>query len=702
LTVTTDVAGWTVVTPSADSRIVYVSNSALGNDTNNGLSALTPVKTLGKAYSLLRSGYPDQMLLKRGESFYGQLADPALPDSDEWRKSGRSASEPMVIGAYGIGDRPKIRTGVEFGLTTYNKSDGTRSVNNLFIMSLDLFPETFNHDNGTQNTDGIRLYAQGENYLIEDCKISGYQENIVLGATQAGLRNVTIRRNVITNAHAFSTNNTADPNYSKSLNSHGLYIGGLSTGVVAEENIFDHNGWRDGVETDRDTAKNHNVYVYAGTNVTVRNNVITRGGYYGIKMNAGGTVTNNFFAKSPEFVYLENPALIDNNVMTEPSSIPTLNRGIGINTYNASNATISGNLITRANNTNASGIAGIQLAHSTSVVSSATVENNIVYDWRNGLLVNTKGNGNASVVIRNNQFQMLENGTAAGRHDSTGPIANFAYSGNVYRSGTSTTSNKWMGSSVSLNTWKTNTGETTAEYRTISYPDPGRSIGGYATVAGSGSTFESYIAAAMLMDKSTWNQALLAPAVNNWFRAGFGMSLPGVPTVSGAVFSNQRLPISVDLTFTTDIGVAPAPTALTLLNQTTGQLAVPSSVTYSSSTRTAKFLYNAALADGSYLASFGAGFAFSFKSLSADATGDGRVGTGDFNALSGNFGGTNKTFSQGDFNYDGNVNSADFTIFQANYGRVITTPAPLIIAPTSSPFGPVPIASDEGPLDFPV
>src|SRR6266705_2770789 len=52
-----DANGWTVFTPSADTMAIYVSNST-GNDANNGLSATTPVKTIAKGYSLLRSGFP--------------------------------------------------------------------------------------------------------------------------------------------------------------------------------------------------------------------------------------------------------------------------------------------------------------------------------------------------------------------------------------------------------------------------------------------------------------------------------------------------------------------------------------------------------------------------------------------------------------------------------------------------------------------
>ena len=47
LSVTQDANGWTVVTPDAGARVIYVSNSE-GSDSNSGRSADKPVKTLGK------------------------------------------------------------------------------------------------------------------------------------------------------------------------------------------------------------------------------------------------------------------------------------------------------------------------------------------------------------------------------------------------------------------------------------------------------------------------------------------------------------------------------------------------------------------------------------------------------------------------------------------------------------------------------
>ncbi|MCR6630368.1 MAG: hypothetical protein NVV74_10145 [Magnetospirillum sp.] len=95
--------GWTQITPSSDSRIVYVSNA--GNDANNGLSASTPKATIAAANSLIRDGYPDHLLLRRGDTF-SVGGGTAL---GRW-KNGRSATEPMLLSYYGSsGARPIVK-----------------------------------------------------------------------------------------------------------------------------------------------------------------------------------------------------------------------------------------------------------------------------------------------------------------------------------------------------------------------------------------------------------------------------------------------------------------------------------------------------------------------------------------------------------------------------------------------------------------
>lgn len=98
-----DEQGWTIITPSSDSRIIYVSYSQ-GDADNDGLTEASPKKSIEAADELMRDGYPDHMLLKRGDTW------PDFNGLGRW-KSGRSAAEPIVISYYGeSGARLVIKT----------------------------------------------------------------------------------------------------------------------------------------------------------------------------------------------------------------------------------------------------------------------------------------------------------------------------------------------------------------------------------------------------------------------------------------------------------------------------------------------------------------------------------------------------------------------------------------------------------------
>src|SRR5687768_17006668 len=89
LSVAQDEQGWTTITPSEDSRTIFVSSS-LGDDDYSGTSPTFPVRTLRRGYNLLRNGKPDHLLLRTGDTW-----DETFP---KWRLSGRSADEPIVVG----------------------------------------------------------------------------------------------------------------------------------------------------------------------------------------------------------------------------------------------------------------------------------------------------------------------------------------------------------------------------------------------------------------------------------------------------------------------------------------------------------------------------------------------------------------------------------------------------------------------------
>jgi hypothetical protein len=92
-------------------RIFYVSSFA-GNDTNDGLSEATAIKTLTRASELeLRPG--DQLLLKRGDLWENQKLLLQHSGTPEY---------PIIVSSYGTGDKPHIKP-------NYKEFYGIRIVN---------------------------------------------------------------------------------------------------------------------------------------------------------------------------------------------------------------------------------------------------------------------------------------------------------------------------------------------------------------------------------------------------------------------------------------------------------------------------------------------------------------------------------------------------------------------------------------------
>ncbi len=283
---------WTQFVPSADTRLIFVSSEE-GNDNNSGLNPNAPVKTLARGYELLRDGYPDWMLLKRGDVWYESFPD--------WNKDGRSSDEYLVVGAYGNdSSRPQIRPkGDEIALHVF----GTEKLSNIAFVGLHIEPVS--RTNG-QNAPGIRWLRECENILFEDLMVAGFKDNILLQAypSSNNLENLRINGCVIVDS------------WSTAGHSQGLFAQSVN-GLTIENSVFDSNGFNE----DRGIAPtkfNHNAYIQSNCeNVVVLNNMFANASGSGIQLRSGGILHDNLFLNNPSSYIIGSPAAFTMNTAVE-------------------------------------------------------------------------------------------------------------------------------------------------------------------------------------------------------------------------------------------------------------------------------------------------------------------------------------------------------------------------------------------------
>ena len=317
---TIDVEGWSVLSTSPDSRLIYCSDSE-GSDTNSGLSDSTPVKTLSKAFSLVRNGFPDHVYLKRGDVWVNQTLNGLK------RRSGRSGKERLVVSYYGMaGARPQVKTN---NVPALNLPE----FNNVAIVGLEFYNYTANpQDTGFVDVgqagdiqQGFRFIGVGvENLLVEDCKFSFYRyamEFFVFGYVGGdAFKNIDLRRNIFVNSYQRGST------YHE-RKAQGIFVSDTKD-FLLEENFFDHNGWNETFEDALANKFNHNAY-FSTSNagpMTVRGNVFSRAAAHGLQLRSGGDARYNAFignaigmnvgySMRPEY-YL-GPTRVEDNVFTD-------------------------------------------------------------------------------------------------------------------------------------------------------------------------------------------------------------------------------------------------------------------------------------------------------------------------------------------------------------------------------------------------
>jgi hypothetical protein len=273
--------GWSTFDPSANTTIIYVSSS-LGNDSWDGKCPDAPVsglcgpkKNIFSGVNVLRNGFPDWLLLRRGDTW-----NASQEFTSNWSLSGESPSKRMIIASYGPStQRPHIITDTGF----FIYSGGL--VSNVAMLDLHFSRANDN----AQDTQGIYLLGGARSFLIENVLIERYNLNI---GTQEwnnfSSKDVTIRRSIMADAFSKYTDHV-----------QGGYFSGVEN-LVLEETLFVHNGWSETIAgATPPSLFRRNIYVQADViNPIMRGIISAQSSSEGIQLRSGGVIEDSLFLKN--------------------------------------------------------------------------------------------------------------------------------------------------------------------------------------------------------------------------------------------------------------------------------------------------------------------------------------------------------------------------------------------------------------------
>lgn len=507
--------GWTDWSTSGDSRVIYVS--ATGSDSNDGLSADTPKLTIAAGEALLRTGYPDHLLMKRGDTFAAQRL--TLPTT----RSGRSNTERMVYGVYGpVADGRAVIT-TPANDSFLNIGFGTGSCSHVVFFGMDISPAA-----RTTNPTCI-LWGSGSsaNLTFEDMHVHGYSVGLNLRSTTS--TNVKLHRCII---------NDMD-------NNMGLLMTNVD-GIEVTECIFDSCGWEDGVTAA--STQTRNVYIQTTCdNVVFSRNHSHRSSSNGAQIRPGGTVDDNLFVRNASalhygFRYGAAPTVggvtgtCSRNVAINSEDHDTVagGQGIGLGNINVTGAVVEGNLI--ANGTSVLGISdGFLLecadnGFATQPILNMTMTNNVAANQDRPLrLTGIIGTDIQGTTISSNKFSAI-GGAASDRQrvyqSSTAWAAGLTFTSNaMYTSAVAGEWTHWASVAYTLVQWVTDTGATGTVSTAPSFTDATRGVDTYLDWLDSttGSTESDFFARLLLQRRGAWDNRLETLSVNAHIRAGFDL-----------------------------------------------------------------------------------------------------------------------------------------------------------------------------------
>jgi hypothetical protein len=317
---------------------------ASGNNLNDGLTPETPLKDCTAIFEKIKYDTKFEkysaFLFKADEVHEGGLQ----VIYGGWRYGGASPDQPLLIGAYGSGERPIIRTvGNEDGIF-FKDSPG-----NIIVKDLKF--------TGRGRANGLRIFGPQDNFTIVNCVFEkfAYGMNMDCEQKEHTIDNVLIDECILID----NILETTDPN---DKHSQGLFVSQV-TNLQIRNTVVDNNGLKN--------TFCHGLYsVQSNQDVVVEDCIISRNGFAGLQMrgrrqsarrnflfgngnnigagHAMSTTTNASDLDPTNFIWWEDSVIEQNLIGYASDIMPKAGddgkRGYGIEYHRVRNSEIKNNI----------------------------------------------------------------------------------------------------------------------------------------------------------------------------------------------------------------------------------------------------------------------------------------------------------------------------------------------------------------------
>jgi hypothetical protein len=398
-------------------------------------------------------------------------------------------------------------------------------MDHVWIVGLHFRPSSYNgtHPADIEEPTGICIIRPGTDFLLEGCLIEGYGNNVIVQGYPALRTETKIRRNVLVDPVRLDPNN----------GSTNIYMGQYD-GVLIEENVLDNSPAHEAAGA----MLSHNIYLGENnpSHNIVRGNIARNGGRTNFNQRSGGVIENNLSIRGAQGItagisyseLIPSGVIRDNVIIESRNNQNGQNLGFGISLDKVDGFDVVNNLICNA--TDGLDHKAVNLESS---VRNVQVRSNVIYAWgepqRFGWdTIKLGGVPQGPVSITGNVVQQPTDSLLVTFETGTCLPAGVTMSGNTYWSARAESGgNGWFRNNAqnfSCSAWRS-AYETNSTFQRVTFPDPGRTVGGYMSTLSLPASTEAFMQEARRQSPENWRVEFTAAAVNDYLRAGFGMTM---------------------------------------------------------------------------------------------------------------------------------------------------------------------------------